>query len=418
MRPPLTLWLVLLAAPLAAAGEPPAPEAPPAAKAEPEPVRLRITEPEADSLADRAARSDLVLVVEPERFREETLAECRVVSVLKGQCREQDGVLVQFRKVFGGAYPRKGETAVCFLTLTAEERRGRPVYALISETGGMAPPTPERLALLRLAAAGRYQSRKQLARLQVPGPETLAGMVLDAPFAALGVIEEVSLPAGDEAAAARISFRVEQVFKGELDRGPLLVYVPRVPAGAEDPARRPLAPRAGPAALMFYRRKAGGRLVLLSPYRGCVPVADQGAAWKETAARLAEAVRNEKRLRELGLVGSVADRDTVAATIVSWERAWNSRAVEECIACYSRRSPFRRKWESGPEGRKELLSARDAFRGQLAIVTDKIEEKDPSTAVASVRLRIVTEDQFVDVRPAEMTFAFENGQWLILDEGF
>ena len=182
------------------------------------------------------------------------------------------------------------------------------------------------------------------------------------------------------------------------------------------PCRKPLAPRIGNAALFFRREKQGGSYRLISPYRGYAPGV--------SADDLAVALVAEKRLRGLGLVGNNGGHDSVRDTLKAWMDAWNTKTeTENCIACYSRRNPWRQKWESGPEGRQELAKTMAAYPATINVLCDKVEEKDKDTAQAALRIQVIVTDpttkvDAMQVRPAAMTLVLENGQWLILDEGY
>jgi hypothetical protein len=94
------------------------------------------------------------------------------------------------------------------------------------------------------------------------------------------------------------------------------------------------------------------------------------------------------------------------------------------ISCYSRRSKWRRLWNSGFAGKKRItqtiaeFGGSDAERAQIYVSLVRIQErKKGAEALATVNINIVTRDQLVERRPAVMTFSFENGMWLILREG-
>lgn len=412
MRSAIALLTVLLSAAWAA---------PQSGAGEAQPARPALSVAEADSLADRTERSTVVAEAEALEVDDAGLAECRVVNVLKGQYK--DGTFrVRFDRVFGGAWPEKGVRAIFFLRETAVKSTGgffgsRIDFELISDMDGLATPAPEKIALVQLVVAGKYVrgSRRPTVRLELPAPDSLEGQVIDAPFVASGAIQEVSLSKVPDCAAV-LDFRIERCFKGDLERGRILVRVPAVREDAADPARKPLAPRAGLAALMFVREGPGGAFRLLSPYRGYVGLAANEKI-KDLNERLTEAIETEKRLRRDGLVGDMTGHDTVAGTILSWQRAWNTKEIENAMACYSRRSKWRQKWESGPEARVELAKIIQDYPARIEVICDRIDQKEPDRAVVSVRLRVISAGNFVEVRPALMTFVFENGQWLILEEG-
>jgi hypothetical protein len=414
MRSATVPTVVLLAAALAVA-------APRARGGEAALSRPALPTAEADSLAERTGKAGTVIEAEPVSVEDDGLAECKAIRVLKGQYGNEI-FRVRFNRVFGGAWPEKGVRAIFFLREASVKSTGgffakRIDFELISDKDGMAAPTPENAAVVQLAAAGKYAPapRRPAVRLELPPADSLEGMVIDAPFVASGVIEEVSL-VKDRDSAAKLDFRIEKCFKGDLPRGRIFVRVPAVGEGPADPARKALTPRAGPAALMFVSEGPGGTFRLLSPYRGCVGLAANEKV-KDLDERLAGAIELEKRLRREGLVGDATGHESVAGTLLTWQRAWNAKEIENAMACYSRRSKWREKWESGPEGRRELTKVIQDYPARIEVVCDRIEPKGAERADVSVRLRIVSAGDFVEVRPAVMTFAFENGQWLIQDEG-
>ena len=59
----------------------------------------------------------------------------------------------------------------------------------------MAPPTNDIMAVVKLAAAGKYLKSKERRRtvLKLPAPESVEGMVIDAAYATIGTVEEARL---------------------------------------------------------------------------------------------------------------------------------------------------------------------------------------------------------------------------------
>ena len=401
-------------------------------------LRARLTAEVADSLAGRTGRSDLVCVAEPVKVRDDGAADCRVTAVLKGGIRGEASlkdkiVRVRFKPVFGGLQPQRGVSAIYFLKAAPAEKdgifsRSTPTFRLISDVDGLAAPTEDGMAAVRLAAAGGYGvvEEPRVARLEMPAPESLEGMALDAAFVALGTVQEVSLPdpkSKEAGCAAQLTFRVERVFKGDLKPGVVPnMYVPGARPEFIGPDHKPLVPRVGVAAVFFRRERDGDSYRLLSPYRGYVPAEGPDGAAGLTV-KLAAAIEAEARLRSLGLIGNNGGHDSVADTIRTWTEAWNTRTdVEACVACYSRQSPWRRKWESGPEARREMAATMADYPAKINVICDRVEEKDKDRAQASVRIQVIVTDpttktDSMQVRTTVMTFVHENSQWLILDEG-
>jgi len=294
---------------------------------------------------------------------------------------------------------------------------------LTADAGALAAPTESRLAVVRLAAKGRPEllEAPKAARADMPAPDSLEGMALDAAHVVLGTIQEVSLPDPKSQSAGSsvvLAFRAERSFKGDCQPGVVHVYVPAVQAEAVGGALKPLAPKVGEAALFFLREKKGGAYRLISPYRGYVP-GEAGAL----APKLGAAAAAEKRLRDLGMIGNIGGHDSVRDTIKTWMDAWNTKTeIEALVACYSRRSAWRQKWESGPEARLALAKTMATYPGTINVLCDRVDEKDKTTAAAAVRIQVIVTDpasrtDATEVRSVEMTFVHENSQWLILDEG-
>ena len=439
----LLIALLMAMLPLAAAGEAPAPTltpvpapaktaAPaPAAPAEVPDVELlkaRLPAGEFESLIERTGRSDLVCHADPVKVHDDGLADCRVKAVLKGSVKGET-IRVRFSKTFGSAWPQKSVDAIFFLKAAPASRAGLfsrklPTYQLLPEAAGLAAPNETRLAVVRLAAKGLPQLLEppKAARLDMPAPDSLEGMILDAVCVALGTITEVSLPEPKSKSAdssAILTFRAEQFLKGDPPPGMVYVYVPAARPEFIGPGQKPLVPRVGSAALFFRPEKQGGSYRLLSPYRGYVPAANAG----DLGRKLAPAMASAKRLNAMGLIGNTGGHDSVADTIKTWMDAWNTQTnIEALVACYSRRSTWRQKWESGLEARLELAKTMATYPGKITVVCDRIEEKGKDTAVAAVRIQVMVTDpaaktDTAEVRSVEMTFVHENGQWLILDEG-
>jgi hypothetical protein len=443
----MRLLLALLTAmlPLAAAGEAPATAlaqvpapakaaAPAPAPAAPEKLpdfellKARLPAGEFEALIERTGRCDLVCHADPITVRDDGTADCRVKAVLKGSVQGET-IRVRFAKTFGSAWPQKGVDAIYFLKALPPARAGLfsgklPTYQLLPEAAGLAAPNETRLAVVRLAAKGLAAliEAPKAAPLDMPAPDSLEGMTLDAVYVALGAIQEVSLPeprAKSADSSAILAFRAEQVLKGDLPPGVIYVYVPAARPEFIGPGLKPLVPKVGAAALFFRPEKQGGSYRLLSPYRGYVTAANA----EELGRKVAPAMTAAKRLNALGLIGNTGGHDSVADTLKTWMDAWNTQTdIEKLVACYSRRSQWRQKWESGLEARLELAKTMATYPGKITVVCDRIEEKGQDTVAAAVRIQVMVTDpaaktDTAEVRSVEMTLVRENGQWLILDEG-
>lgn len=388
-----------------------------------EPVKSSLKPAELEALGEAAAQAELVCVGEAVKVRDTGTAEVKVVSVLKGKAPAQT-IEVRFTKIFGGVWPEKGVTAIYFLKVAGNRpAKGPVVYDLTSNVSGMAAPTEDRLAVVRQAIEGKPVVKVE--RLVVPAPESLEGMCLDSTYVAIGTIQEVALPDAKTTAldvSALIAFRIEKSFKGDLEPGLIFVALPTAHPELVPAELRPLAPRVGASALFFRRDGQGGGYRLLSPYRGFI---GSTVGVKELGDRVALAIDNEKALRKAGLVGNLGGHDSVRDTIKSWMNAWNTKTeIEAVIACYSRTSACRRKWESSPEARIELTTMLAKYPGSINVVCDQVEETGKDKARATVRIQVLTKDRDPDrqvdnmeVHVKYMTFVHEAGQWLIVDDG-
>ncbi|MHC4915061.1 MAG: hypothetical protein ACYTGB_06180 [Planctomycetota bacterium] len=377
---------------------------------------------EADMIARRVGEAALVVVAVPIKVWDKGVAECRVLSVLKGKYDDLT-FRVRFVKVLGGVWPQRGVSAVYFLRPPVGGRtsilNNRTVFDLTSDKTGLAPPTAPLIAVARLAAAGRYTrfaERRRLA-IKLPPPESKLGTMLSARYVAIGTIEEVHL-SKQPLVAARLSCRLESVVKGKLQPGRLEIALPK--GVGDDPKLKPLAVKAGPAVLMFVKagnRDAFGEFRMVSPYRGWFEIESREDMAAEFT-KLADLVNEEKELRRSGLVGDPAERTTVRKTLQLWQTSWNAKEVQNVISCYSHKSKWRRLWESGGKDRREIVSTIEEYPANFFVSLEGIEEKKGAREVlVRVSINVVTADEIVERRPAVMTFVYENGMWLILREG-
>jgi len=421
MRFTTSLALLLIGSSLAAAAGPEAPKQVLPAK-------------EADAIAVRSEKAPLIVIARPIKVWDaKGQAECSIISVLKGKFegRGKGRVFrVRYSKVMGGVWPEPNVTAIYFLRPAVGGQTSvfdrKTVFELTSGKHGMAAPTKEIMAVVKLAAAGQYvlSTMRESVQLKVPAPETMLGTMLSATYVAIGTIEEAVL-SRKPSVAARLTCRLETVFKGDIRPGKVIVDVPAVPGKATDPGKERREVRAGPAVLMFVREK-GGNLRLVSHRRGFFAIPDRDNK-TEMAKELTELVAREKELRRLGLIGDPSRRTSIAKTLQLWQTSWNANEPHNVISCYSRRSKWRRQWDSGFAGKKRITKviaefgnggAPDSERAQIYVTLVRIkEQKKGAEALATVSINIVTRDQLIERRPAVMTFSYENGMWLILHEG-
>ena len=423
-----TLALVVL---LAAA---PAAPAVPAGAAET--IRSRATIQDSDLLAEHTDTAKLVVLARPTKVWDDGRAQCQVISVYKGDYADKT-FLVRFDRVLGGVWPQKGVTAIYFLRLPVGGETREPllfnrktIFDLIDADQALVPPTDENIAVIKLAVEGKYVQQRHRIRKSVALPDlnTLDRQVMESRYVVVGAVEEVR-HSREEGVRAKVSFRIEKVFKGDIPPGQVLVKVPAVQTDVINPEFKKADPKVGPAAMMLIREKDGGALRLLSPSRGYWPLVDEEHGMpgelvaRDTEKDIKSALAEERRLRAEGIIGRLDDRDTVEKTLRAWATSWNEVDIDNCISCYSQDNKWRRQWDNGGiQAKRELIKTMQAFRvadsrPSIDVTLEQVEEHGENQAKAVVSLRIHTAEQLVDVRTAVMTFVFENGMWLILEEG-
>ena len=387
-------------------------------------TRATISVQEADRYSERTDRAQVIAMARPVKIWDKGdtgLAECRVISLMKGRLKGKT-FRVRFTKVLGNVWPEKGVAALYFLRPPVGGKTTlftrKTLFELISEKEGLAAPTNDIISVVGLTVSGKYIKSKDRPRvkLDLPSPGSVAGTVLDASYVTVGTVQEV-IHTRDPDLAAKIDYRIEKVLKGNIRPGRIFINVPKVRFQADDPKFKPLNPRVGPAVLMFVREAKGGPFETVSAYRGYTGIRDRTAI-VDHVKELKEAVEKERRLRKQGLVGNPAGKESVKATLLVWQRSWNKKEAEKCISCYSRRSKWRRKWESGLKGKKELVKVIRDYKARVYAVAERIvERKNGKEALVTVNLHVVTGEGVTDVRTAVMTFVYENGMWLIFREG-
>jgi hypothetical protein len=420
MRLALSTVLVLLCAATAAAGTR-------------EPTTSRLPAAQADAIALRTRKSKLIVIATAIKVHPKGFADCRIVTLLKGkfQGRGKGAMFrMRFSKVMGNVWPVQGVTALFFLNpaiggQTAVFDR-KTVFELADPKHGMTAPDRDVIATVRLAAAGQYvmSAHRERALLKLPAPSTMLGTMLSASYVAVASIEEVHL-SRRHLISARLTCRLESVFKGDIRPGKVEISVPKALVRADDPKIKRPQIKAGPAVLMFIRDK-GGELKLISPYRGYFAIESRDKI-ADVSRELGNLVAKEKALRRHGLVGDPSKRTSIARTLQFWQSSWNANEAENVIACYSRNNKWRKEWDSGLTGKKRISGVIEGFgkggaasapRASIYVSLVSVEErKKGSQALATVTINVVTRDQLVERRPAVMTFSFENGMWLILHEG-
>ena len=159
--------------------------------------------------------------------------------------------------------------------------------------------------------------------------------------------------------------------------------------------------------VLFLRGSLADATFSTSSRDDVIPIAD-AAAEKGAKDSIRAAVRSDKVLT------------TIQATLAEWQLAWNARDLKRCMRCYCRESTLRKQYDSGAEGRRKLDQQLANFPGTVSLRLQRIA-LSPGTgrraADATVMLRL-TASGMEDRRTATMQLVHEDGEWLILSEGF
>lgn len=304
------------------------------------------------------------------------LAGERTGTLLLARMTEKGPRLV---RVLKGALP---EGLVC-PPLPEGFRAGEGEFLLVTtgEETQFAPATEEALS----PHYGRLGSRLR----------ALARLVDSCELGAVGEVEEVEFPSDPEVRGTRgdpgderavLDVRVKVPLAGAPGES-LRVGIPRAFAGSEA--------RVGRKAFFLRVDDATGALVPL----------DGGML--ELASDLDQAALFFS-LRRIGLPLPPA-LTTEAATLRVWTECWNSKDFEGALLCYSRESAFRR----------DADAVRPRFESYPAAVELQIEsvERDGGGSTAKVAATATIGD-FVRTSRCTMRFVEEEGEKLILDDGF
>ncbi len=355
---------------------------------------------------ERSVRTaNLVVLAEPTRFmRPSARVIFRVSDTLKGKGKG-DKVVVDLTKSPVGLWPKKGDKSILCL---ANPRSGK-TYHLATYFASVLPPDSADAV------------RKAVARELPPPVPRSVDVVKPAPgvtpvdAAARALAQQVA--ASDTILLGRLSdvrdagageffatFKVEDALLGYGGYGsPVTVRF------------RGKAPEAGKHLLYLRGATKDGRFVVASPKWGVVPVADAAAEEK-----LKGSVRAAAGKRKAVLT-------TIQATIAEWQDAWNKRDLARCIRCYSRESTLRKHYEGGEEGRKQLVKQVRNFPGTVELSLQRISLTRTAGGAAkaadvTVLLKLVASGPDTrareDRKAATMGFVLEDGEWLILEEGF
>lgn len=355
---------------------------------------------------ERSVRTaNLVVLAEPARFmRPSARVLFRVSDTLKGKGKG-DKVLVDLTKAPVGLWPKKGDKNILCLV----KPRSSKTYLLATYFASVLPPGNAE-AVRKAVARELPPPVPKMVDVVKPAPGTapvddaaraLARQVAASDTILLGRLSDVREAGAGEFFA---TFNVEDALLGYGGYGsPVTVRF------------RGKAPEAGRHLLYLRGATKDGRLVVASAKWGVVPVADAAAEEK-----LRGSVRAAVGKRKAVLT-------TIQATIAEWQDAWNKRDLARCIRCYSRESTLRKHYDGGEEGRKQLVQQVRTFPATVELSLQRISITRTSAGAAkaadvTVLLKLVESGPDTqareDRRAATMSFVLEDGEWLILKEGF
>ncbi len=339
--------------------------------------------------------------------------EIAVSAVLKGRTGEER-VSVRLEKSSMGRWPKEGEARI--FCLSARPEGG---YELATHYASILPASEEaRRAVRRLVGARAREKSREMSdekpapppdrRRKTPNPYLRTAAASDAIL--VGTLAGVESEAGSSTDVVG-SFSVEGALFGYGDfRAPVPVRFPA--RGVEAPPPPP-----GRYLLFLAGSRSGDGFVVVKAVRL------SGAALEGEAKRLA--------LEAIG--PRTARLTTIQATLAEWQDAWNAQDVARCILCYGRESRLRRRYASGGIARRELEREIRASPGTVAVSIEKIcvvlaptSEGARETAEVEVTVELTPlpgaaarlSAAAQAGKPATMQFIRENGEWLILREGF
>jgi len=358
---------------------------------------------------ERSVRAaDLVVMAEGGRITESTarpvIWNFSVAEMLKGDGGPAE-VRVDLEKAPVGLWPDKGKRAILCLSW----RKGG-VYELASHYRSILDPDQARAVRETVAtakAAGgdspgedtakpRETSGEIVTPVQPqrdPAVELMKRRIAGADTILVGALSDVRASRGG----------VEGVFNVEDS---LLGY-----GGFEKPIAvriKGASPEAG-RYVLFLRGSLSDATFSTSSSDGAVQI--EGAA---SDGKVLDSVRSA-----LGAGGGKV-LTTVQATLAEWESAWNARDLKRCMRCYSRQSNLRKQYDGGGEGRRELEQQLKDFPGKVSLTLQRITllpSQGVRAADATVALKL-TSPGAEDRRAATMQLVHEDGEWLVLNEGF
>jgi hypothetical protein len=365
-------------------------------------------------------RSALVVEGAPRRYRgRSSRAVFHVTASLKGDADPEQPIIVDFEKAPYGIWPKRGQRAVLCLSKGDSEH----TYELTSYCASVLPATDSAKSAIREMLVPSEVEPATPAEEPLPPDETAtttdsspaipavelakdyANMVADSETVLVGALTGFR-PSSDGFAA---TFNVEEALVGYAGfKVPVRVdFV----AGGRGALGKPPAP--GRYVMFLRGSETGDGFTVVSRTAG--------------AARLTGARREAKIKRAVTALAEHAGGKrprltTVQATLAEWQDAWNSRDIERCILCYSPRNALRVEYASGG-GRERLSEQIKSFPGQVKLSIQRVKrspalgagEEETATVTVLVTLSAVSPD---DRPAATMKFVREEGEWLILEEGF
>lgn len=209
----------------------------------------------------------------------------------------------------------------------------------------------------------------------------------------------------------RLRLRPIDLFKGSVSADGFDAYDAGAAAGKG-------ARLASGTTWVFFLKKRNGRLELLGKGRG----ASARARGREVDEFRADLLKTPSmRTVLIGKSGDPADKApllvNLPTTLAIWEYAFNRRDLDWVIHTYSKHSALRKRYETGEAGRRGLSRDLDKFRGTVKVSLKDGRALQENRFEASVAL-LLTYDSHRETRSAVMTFVQEDGEWLILREGF
>lgn len=326
-----------------------------------------------------------------------------VAGILKGDAAPSE-LVVDLEKAPVGLWPKRGEPRVLCLAPA-----GGGVYELASYLQSIVPPE-EAEAVRSLVAAAADVARVAVPDSETAKPPATPERVPDRPQDAAAKLMRRRIAETDTILVGTLSgIRAEE--KGTVGvfrvQESLLGY-----GGFTDPIAVRLPGRvteAGTYVLFLRGSLTDATLSVTSPEWGAVRIADAAQEEKIKASVRAAAGGPRKALT------------TIHAALAEWQASWNARDLERCMKCYASRSALRREYEEGGEkGRAKLEEQMKSFPGKVALSLQRISlaaRPGARAADVTVLLRLAA-DGLEDSRTATMQLVFEDGEWLILHEGF